>query len=85
MTDTGTFHFNVENFDKIYRGEPNVDGGPASSGIPWDVHVAQPVVMELEALGGISGGYRCLHPPTLSEWAPWLSVSARYPVIVHLR
>lgn len=55
MTDTGTFEFNVENFDKIYRGEPIVDGGPASSGIPWDVHVAQPRVMELEALGGISG------------------------------
>ena len=55
MTDTGTFDFNVENFDKIYRGEPIVDGGPASSGIPWDVHVAQPLVMELEALGGISG------------------------------
>jgi len=28
--------------------------------------------------------YRCLHPRTLSEWVPWLSVSARYPVIVHL-
>ena len=55
MTDTGTFQFNVENFDKIYRGEPIVDGGPASSGIPWDVHVAQPRVMELEALGSISG------------------------------
>ncbi|MDV3126079.1 class I SAM-dependent methyltransferase [Mycobacterium sp. 21AC1] len=36
-----------ESFDKLYRGEP--------AGIPWDVHQAQPRLMELEALGGISG------------------------------
>jgi SAM-dependent methyltransferase len=55
MTDTGTFHFSVETFDKLYRGEPLVDGAPASSGVPWDIHTAQPSVMELEALGAISG------------------------------
>jgi SAM-dependent methyltransferase len=55
MTDTGTFHFSVETFDKLYRGEPLVEGGPAASGVPWDIHAAQPAVMELEALGAISG------------------------------
>jgi ubiquinone/menaquinone biosynthesis C-methylase UbiE len=55
MTDARTFRFSVEAFDKLYRGEPLVDGGPASGGVPWDIHAAQPAVMELEALGGISG------------------------------
>ena len=31
------------------------EGGPAPTGVPWDVHQAQPRLMELEALGGISG------------------------------
>jgi len=31
------------------------EGGPKPTGIPWDVHQAQPRLMELEALGGISG------------------------------
>jgi SAM-dependent methyltransferase len=44
-----------ESFDKLYRGEPTFEGGPTPAGIPWDVHQAQPRLMELEALGGISG------------------------------
>lgn len=55
MTDARTVHFSVEDFDNLYCGEPLVDGGPASSSVPWDVEAAQPSVMELEALGGISG------------------------------
>jgi SAM-dependent methyltransferase len=42
-------------FDKIYRGEPTFEGAPPPTGIPWDVRQAQPRLMELEALGAISG------------------------------
>jgi hypothetical protein len=42
-------------FDKIYRGEPTSEGVPAPTSIPWDIHQAQPRLMELEALGGFSG------------------------------
>jgi len=42
-------------FDRLYRGEPTFDGAPPPTGIPWDVGQAQPRLMELEALGGISG------------------------------
>jgi len=42
-------------FDKLYRGEPTFEGGSKPTGIPWDVRQAQPRLMELEALGGISG------------------------------
>src|ERR1700755_2338540 len=42
-------------FDRLYRGEPTFDGAPPPTGIPWDVAQAQPRLMELEALGGISG------------------------------
>ena len=42
-------------FDKLYRGEPTFEGAPKPTGIPWDVGQAQPRLMELEALGGISG------------------------------
>lgn len=49
------FRPNRETFDKLYRGEPAFEGAPAPAGIPWDVHQAQPRLMELEALGGISG------------------------------
>jgi SAM-dependent methyltransferase len=44
-----------ESFDKLYRGEPVFDGAPPPTGVPWDVRQAQPQLMELEALGGISG------------------------------
>lgn len=52
---TQSFHTDAETFDKLYRGEPAADGAPAPAGIPWDIGQAQPRVMELEALGGISG------------------------------
>jgi SAM-dependent methyltransferase len=45
----------ADSFDKLYRGEPSFDGGPKPAGIPWDVHQAQPRLMELEALGGFTG------------------------------
>jgi SAM-dependent methyltransferase len=44
-----------ETFDKLYRGEPTGEGVPAPTSIPWDIHQAQPRLMELEALGGFSG------------------------------
>lgn len=44
-----------ESFDKLYRGEPAFEGAPAPVGVPWDIHQAQPRLMELEALGAISG------------------------------
>jgi hypothetical protein len=53
MTDKRTFHFSVENFDKLYRGEPLVDGKPGIQRRPMDIDAAQPFVMELEALGGV--------------------------------
>lgn len=49
------FRPSPETFEKLYRGEPTFEGVPAPAGIPWDVHQAQPRLMELEALGGISG------------------------------
>jgi SAM-dependent methyltransferase len=53
-TSPGTFP-TADSFDKLYRGEPSFEGGPKPAGIPWDVHQAQPRLMELEALGGIAG------------------------------
>jgi SAM-dependent methyltransferase len=55
VTTPGTFQPNPEMFDRLYRGEPTFDGAPPPTGIPWDVGQAQPRLMELEALGGISG------------------------------
>jgi SAM-dependent methyltransferase len=54
VTSPGTFP-TADSFDKLYRGEPSVEGGPKPAGVPWDVHQAQPRLMELEALGGIAG------------------------------
>src|SRR3981189_44047 len=54
MTSPGTFS-PAHTFDKLYRGEPSFEGGPKPAGIPWDGHQAQPRLMELEALGGITG------------------------------
>lgn len=54
VTSPGTFP-TAHSFDKLYRGEPSFDGGTKPAGIPWDVHQAQPRLMELEALGGIVG------------------------------
>jgi SAM-dependent methyltransferase len=53
-TSPGTFP-TADNFDKLYRGQSSFEGGPKPAGIPWDVHQAQPRLMELEALGGIAG------------------------------
>ena len=50
-----TFQPTTESFDKLYRGEPMIDGGPPPAAIPWDIRQAQPRLMELEALGGIAG------------------------------
>jgi SAM-dependent methyltransferase len=53
MTDP--FAPTPETFDKLYRGEPTFEGAPAPRGVPWDIGQAQPRLMELEALGAISG------------------------------
>ena len=55
MTTQNTFQPNPDSFDKLYRGEPAVEGAPKPTGVPWDIRAAQPRLMELEALGGISG------------------------------
>ncbi|OBA84902.1 transferase [Mycobacteriaceae bacterium 1482268.1] len=44
-----------ESFDKMYRGESPTEGAPAPTQVPWDIGQAQPRLMELEALGAISG------------------------------
>ena len=50
-----SFRPNRESFDNLYRGESAFPGGPPPGAIPWDVGQAQPRLMELEALGAISG------------------------------
>jgi SAM-dependent methyltransferase len=55
MTRPRTFRPDPEMFDRLYRGEPTFDGAPPATGIPWDVGQAQPRLMELEALGGVTG------------------------------
>ncbi len=55
MTAPKPFQHSTESFDKLYRGEPAVEGAPAPTGVPWDIRAAQPRLMELEALGGITG------------------------------
>jgi SAM-dependent methyltransferase len=55
VTTPSSFRPSPESFDKLYCGEAAFDGAPPPTGIPWDVHQAQPRLMELEALGGISG------------------------------
>jgi len=49
------FRHNTESYERLYRGEPAFPGAPAPDGIPWDIRAAQPRLMELEALGAISG------------------------------
>lgn len=49
------FRHNSESYESLYRGEPAFPGAPAPDGIPWDIRQAQPRLMELEALGAISG------------------------------
>ena len=55
MTSPQAFRPDPEMFDRLYRGEPTFDGAPPPTGIPWDVGQAQPRLMELEALGGVTG------------------------------
>lgn len=55
MTTPQAFQPTPESFDKLYRGEPAIEGAPQPTGVPWDIRQAQPRLMELEALGGISG------------------------------
>lgn len=55
VTSPPNFRPNPDMFDKLYRGEASIEGGPTPTGIPWDVRQAQPRLMELEALGGITG------------------------------
>jgi SAM-dependent methyltransferase len=55
MTSPRTFRSDPDMFDRLYRGEPTFDGAPPPTGIPWDVGQAQPRLMELEALGGVTG------------------------------
>jgi SAM-dependent methyltransferase len=55
VTTPKSFQPSTDSFDRLYRGEPAVDGGPKPSGVPWDINAAQPRLMELEALGGFSG------------------------------
>jgi cyclopropane fatty-acyl-phospholipid synthase-like methyltransferase len=55
VTTPSAFQPSIDSFDKLYRGEPAVEGAPKPSGVPWDIKAAQPRLMELEALGGIGG------------------------------
>jgi SAM-dependent methyltransferase len=55
VTTPRFFGASPETFDKLYRGEPAFEGAPQPTCVPWDVRQAQPRLMELEALGGISG------------------------------
>jgi SAM-dependent methyltransferase len=55
VTTPSAFQPTPESFDRLYRGEPAVDGAAKPTAVPWDIRQAQPRLMELEALGGISG------------------------------
>ncbi|HEX4704941.1 MAG TPA: class I SAM-dependent methyltransferase [Pseudonocardiaceae bacterium] len=48
------FDVRAVDFDALYRGGPMVEGMPVI-GIPWDIGQAQPVVVECEQAGRISG------------------------------
>lgn len=49
------FGHNRESYESLYCGEPAFPGAPAPDAIPWDIRQAQPRLIELEALGAISG------------------------------
>lgn len=55
VTQPKAFQPSPESFDRLYRGEPSFEGAPKPVGIPWDIKAAQPRLMELEALGVITG------------------------------
>jgi SAM-dependent methyltransferase len=46
---------NRESYESLYRGGPAFPGAPAPKAIPWDIQQAQPRLMELQALGAITG------------------------------
>jgi SAM-dependent methyltransferase len=50
-----SFGHDRESYESLYRGESAFPGAPAPDAIPWDIRQAQPRLMELEALGAISG------------------------------
>jgi hypothetical protein len=89
VTSPGTFP-TADSFDKLYRGEPSVEGGPKPAGVPWDVHQAQPRLMELEALGGIAGEvidsalYHCLDEDARQAYAAGLHRATRPAARWHL-
>jgi hypothetical protein len=89
VTSPGTFP-TADSFDKLYRGEPSVEGGPKPAGVPWDVHQAQPRLMELEALGGIAGEvidsalYHCLDEDARQAYATGLHRATRPAARWHL-
>lgn len=55
VTTPNAFQPSTESFDRLYRGEPAIEGAPKPTGVPWDIGQAQPRLMELEALGGFTG------------------------------
>jgi hypothetical protein len=89
VTSPGTFP-TADSFDKLYRLEPSVEGGPKPAGVPWDVHQAQPRLMELEALGGIAGEvidsalYHCLDEDARQAYAAGLHRATRPAARWHL-
>jgi SAM-dependent methyltransferase len=54
-SESETFSHDRESYESLYRGEPAFPGAAAPDAIPWDIRQAQPQLMELEALGAISG------------------------------
>jgi deazaflavin-dependent oxidoreductase (nitroreductase family) len=59
LTETGSaprpLRHDPDSYESLYRGGPAFPGAPVPDAIPWDVHQAQPRLMELEALGAITG------------------------------
>jgi len=49
------FRHDPGSYESLYRGGPAFPGAPAPKAIPWDIRQAQPRLMELEALGAITG------------------------------
>ncbi len=54
-SESEPFSHDRESYESLYRGESAFPGAPAPDAIPWDIRQAQPRLMELEALGAISG------------------------------
>ncbi len=54
-SESEPFSHDRESYESLYRGGSAFPGAPAPDAIPWDIRQAQPRLMELEALGAISG------------------------------